>query len=515
MRFAVRVVALACLALAPAGARGAPDELDQSLGSPVTVSFSGTPLEDVLDALRESVRLNVVIDPAVQSNQLRVTGEATGEAAGKFLDRVLAQLKLKRTRWCGAILLHAADVTPGPEPEAGKGVKELEQRVGVGFQRTPLAEVLERIKTRHKVEVFLPSRVRSRMRQEGDTITLRLYSIELRHVLTHICRGLGLTWSWSNGKVELGVPAGDERTAVDSAQLRDVDLRQPQDLQQVEDVDALVKQLAAPSSREGALRRLVAVGDRAVAPVVALLPKADGPTAEAILRLLGKLGKGREPEILAVFKDTNRSLEVRTAAGLTLGQLKAEVAIPTLIEALDDKWFKISETARGALVQIGPPAVAPLRKRYAEERDKVKGAKEGLVYRALLVFGNINDPGAREVLIEALGTQRRKDDRDVALRHHAAIGLGFTGDPHMIEPLIAALEREKVFLVAKYIARSLNWLTDAELPPQAEVWKNWWRDNRDKVLGKKGSAELDDMAQPLKPDFGGLPNIGEGEKKGQ
>lgn len=514
MRFAVRVVALACLALAPAGARGAPDELDQSLGSPITVSFSSTPLEDVLDALRESVRLNVVVDPAVQASELRVTGEASGEAAGKFLDRVLTQVKLKRTRWCGALLLHAPDAVPGPEPEAGKGVKELEQRVGVGFLRTPLSEALERIKTRHKVDVFLPSRVRSRMRQEADTVTLRLYSIELRHVLTHLCRGAGLTWSWTNGKVELGLAAGGER-AVDSAQLRDVDLRQPQELKQEEDVEALVKQLAVPSSREGALKRLAAVGDRVVAPVVDLLPKADGPTAEAILRLLAKLGKGREPEILAVFKDTSRSLEVRTAAGLTLGQLKAEVAIPTLIEALDDKWFKISETARGALVQIGPPAVAPLRKRYAEERDKAKGAKEGLVYRALLVFGNIADPTAREVLIEALATQRRKDDRDVPLRHHAAIGLGFTGDPNMIEPLIAALEREKVFLVAKYIARSLNWLTDAELPPQAEVWKNWWRDNRARVLGKKGTAELDDMAQPLKPDFGGLPNIGEGEKKGQ
>lgn len=507
MRGAVGLVLLAGLGAGPALA--APDDIDQALGTNITISFSSTPLEDALEGIRDASRLNLVVDPSVASSELRVSAESSGGSVKKLLDQLLSQTKLTSSRWCGVLLLHPADTKPPAEPETGKDDPRLTATTSVAFQRTPLAEALERLKSRNKVESFLPSRVRARMRQESESVSLRLWSVEVRHVLTHLARACGLTWSLAGGKVEFALAGGADRQ-VDASQLRDVDLREGLKNQvQQEDVRALAMQLGDPTGREGAMRRLVAVGEAAVPEVVQRLSKADGPTAVAALRVLGRIGAGQEDLILKVLTDVERTLEVRTAAGQALGALKAEKAIPTLIELLDDKWFKISETARASLVQIGAPAVAPLRKRYTEERDKAKNAKEGLIYRALLVFGSIPDDAARSTLLEALKTTR--GPRAVPLRHHAAIGLGFTGDHKMIEPLIEALSEERQFLVAKYIARSLNWLTDAELPPQPETWRTWWKDNRDKFGGKKGSSELDDLSKPLEPDFGTLPKIGKDE----
>lgn len=501
------LVALAGLGFAPVVRA---DDIDQALGTSITTSFSSTPLDDALEAMREVAKLNVVVDPAVPANQLTVTAESSGGTVKSLLDQVLAQNKLVATRWCGALLLHPQGTTPPAEPTTGKDDPRLTARTSVKFDRKPLADALERLKSRDKVEFFLPSRVRARMRQEAESVSLRLWSVEVRHVITHLARACGLTWALNGDKVEFALAGGNDRE-VDASQLRDVDLRtELKDQRQQEDVPALVQQLGDPTGREGAIRRLVAVGERAVPEVSQRLAKADGPTAVAALRVLGKIGKGQEQQILKVLTDQERSLEVRTAAGQALGSLKSEGAIPTLIELLDDKWFKISETARGALVAIGTPAVAPLRKRYLEERDKAKGAKEGLVYRALLVMGSINDEGSRQTLLEALKTTR--GPRAVPLRHHAAIGLGFTGDAKVIEPLIDAMSEERQFLVTKYIARSLNWITDAELPPQPEVWRTWWKDNRDKFVGRKGSSELDDLSKPLEPDFGTLPKIG-GDKQ--
>ena len=503
----VRLLPLSLLLLgAPGLVLAQADEIDQALATEITVSFANTPLEDAVEAVRSAARLNVVIDPSVPAG-LAVTAESSNGKAGKVLDQLLAQHKLKRTRWCGALLIHGAETKPGPEPEVGQDVAELRAKTSVSFAATPLSEALERLKGRSKLEFFLPSRVRARIKTES--VTLKLWSIETRHAITHLARAAGMTWSWVDGKVELAL-AGAARE-VDANQLRDVDLREGPGVEQKEDVGALIAQLGEPGSRQGAARRLVAVGAPAAGPVAASLAKADGPTAAAALSVLAKIGKGHESTIQAIFSDATRSLEVRTAAGQALGALKAESAIPTLIEALADPWFKISETARAALIAIGPPAIGPLQARFEQEQKKTKGAKEGLIYRALLVFGSIPDDRARAVLLEVLET-RGTNDRAVALRHHAAIGLGFTGDPKMVEPLIDALGSEQVFIVAKYIARSLNWITDAELPPQHEAWRTWWGRNKDKFIGRTREKEVDDLAKPLEPDFGNLPPL-EGEEK--
>ena len=108
---------------------------------------------------------------------------------------------------------------------------------------------------------------------------------------------------------------------------------------------------------------------------------------------------------------------------------------------------------------------------------------------------------ATDTLLGALKT--KQGPRAVPLRHHAAIGLGFTGDPKVVEPLIQALDEERDFLVASYISRSLGWITKTQdVQPQASSWRTWWQNNK-KRFGEGSSPDAGEIQLKLGPD--GLP----------
>ena len=187
--------------------------------------------------------------------------------------------------------------------------------------------------------------------------------------------------------------------------------------------------------------------------------------------------------------------------------MKAEDAIPSLIAALDHTWFSVSETARQALVRIGGSVSEKLAGYYRREVAKADG-REGLIYRGLLIFGEIGDETSREVLLEALGTEGGA--REVSIKHHAAIGLGMTGNVEVVEPLIEAMtlaEEKRQFQVVNYIGRSLTWLTDAQNPPRAVEWRAWWEKEQARIrarIARRKELEDSGLDAQVKPDLGGL-----------
>jgi HEAT repeat protein len=195
-----------------------------------------------------------------------------------------------------------------------------------------------------------------------------------------------------------------------------------------------------------------------------------------------------------MFNTLDNPVKVRKKAGETLGQMKAGEAVPDLIDALNDGWFRISETARAALVAIGAPAIPALIERYTREAEGDRGA-DGVVYRSLLIFGEVGTVEAKRVLVKAL--KLRKGKRALSIRHHAAIGLGLSADPRVVEPLILAFEKEKDFRVAKYISRSLTWLTDQEVSAtRRDAWRIWWELEGRRKFKKRQTVDqlLDDVA---------------------
>lgn len=493
------LLALPILAAAPAArAQAEPDPLE----TPFSGSFNGTRLSLVVKAVHDGTKLNVVVDPSVDADALTVTAAATQTPVGTFLAEVERQTSLARTAWCGAVVLHPAGKGPGAEPRLPSSAA-LDARVTMDFTGTPLLFALERLRSRSNMTIEVTARARADAQARVASVNLLVNRMQLKHLLSHLARLSGLEWRVDGDRAVFDAPGAAGR----SVDARPVEL-QGEELAPRVDVAKLLVELRSPATRDGARRQLGAAGKPVAAPVAAALGDMDPPTTIAALQVLQQVGgPAQATPVLALFRDQERPLDVRTEAGQTLGAMRAPAAVPALIDALDDAWFRIAETARVALVQIGEPAVAPLAARFEQAAAQARG-NDGVVYRSLLVFGSIGSERCKRLLLGALKTTQ--GPRAVALRHHAAIGLGFTQDPKMIEPLIQAMEGEREFRVTTYIARSLAWITDEDHGPQPARWRSWWTANRDRILQPK-----DDLYEPLELPLGpdGLPLLEPGGKR--
>lgn len=257
-------------------------------------------------------------------------------------------------------------------------------------------------------------------------------------------------------------------------------------------VDELIKTLQSDDNtpekmgeREAAEKELISRKKASIAPLVNMLERTkSGDAKAAAVRILRKIADPSPADaLLKIYQDPAQPIDLRCEAALALGDAKAVVAIPTLIEGLNDTVsLRVCESARVALENMGATAEDKVVAAYTNERAKKREARENILFRLLLVLGKIGGVKSRETLITALKTNDPKDPHAVALRHHAAIGLGWTKDNNAIEPLIDALEVEHEFNIAKYIARSLEEITHEQFPPQASRWRAWWESNKERIL---------------------------------
>jgi hypothetical protein len=469
-------------------------------GDPLKAEFSGsfseTRLSAVVNAVHEATKTNIIVDSSVDADALLVTTTATRQPLANFLTEVERQTNLAHTAWCGAIVLHPTGKAPAAEPRL-PAAEGLDARLAMTFEATPFMFAVERLRTRTPLEIDVTPRARASVQQRGASLTLRVARMQLKHLLAHMARSADIVWTLEGRKVVFDAPGVEGRT-VDAATIDQPRGDPLTAAAPTVDASKLLADLRTAGGREGARRQLIAAGKQVAQPVAAFIadPNLDPTTLSAALQVLARVGEAAHAEpVLAIFRDANRPLEVRNEAGLALAALKAPSSIGGLIDALDDTWFRIAETARAALVEIGEPAVAPLATRWQAAKDRPSG-NDGLVYRGLLIFGSIGNDRCKQVLLDTLKTNA--GPRAVPLRHHAAIGLGFTQDPKVIEPMIEALERERQFLVASYIARSLSWITDQTLPPQPARWRAWWAQNKEKIL----TPNTDDLYDPVEvPQF--------------
>lgn len=280
-------------------------------------------------------------------------------------------------------------------------------------------------------------------------------------------------------------------------------------------VDELVKGLSgSETERTVSENELPKRGKTAVQGLVSCLQTAENSTEArvAAVKCLRKIkDAGAAQPLLDVYKNAGAPLAVRGEAALALGDLNATNAVPDLIEGLSNNMFKVSETARVALISMGESAVQPVIDAYkkematpenpkAKEKDREAfTARDGIVFRSLLILGDLGGVKARETLCDAL--KATKGSRALGVRHHAGLAIGLLRNSDKdfklaIEPLLAAYEMEKDFSVATIFVRSLEWLTDAhDVPPQPYRWKAWWNVNKDRVLGVTDHSH-DDLLLP-------------------
>lgn len=446
---------------------------DPSLEGKATATFQGTPLNLVVEQLQRQTETNIVLAPGVNggaSVNLRVTDVELKDV----LSKLQSAHKLERTAWAGAWVLHRKGYAlPKFEAPKGKGSRALDLPMSVNYSSSPVSTVAARVQARTKVPVSIPARVRLRLKRSGITANLRLYRVPARHVLDHVALQAGLAWRLEKGRVSL-VARADAPAVAPKTDLT-------MDTKGKADVDRLVARLSSPSvpSREAAVRELILVGKPCLEKVAAALTeggegKLTDSACQAALAVMAEIGDpSHYKAALAVFQDKGRATPVRIAAGDTLGAIGAKEAVKDLIEALNDTESLLrAESARRALVMIGEPAMAPLLERYRVEMKRKKPAW-GVIYRGLFVMGEVGTKESKEELQRALKKAGR-NARSKSIRHHAAIGLGMSNDSKMIPALVTALEEENDFLIAKYITRSLTWLTEEKFPPDAVAWRAWW-----------------------------------------
>jgi HEAT repeat protein len=146
-----------------------------------------------------------------------------------------------------------------------------------------------------------------------------------------------------------------------------------------EEVEAQITRIrqGGLEERRAAVRELVALGERAVGPLIAaLLAEPDPDPRWYMAGALGRIGSpGVAPLLVAMRENTDH--DFRRYAAAVLGEVRGS-AIQPLIEALQDPDREIRQFAALALCRIGDPAVGPLKEACAEGGDVEAKARQVL-----------------------------------------------------------------------------------------------------------------------------------------
>ncbi|MBI4509105.1 MAG: HEAT repeat domain-containing protein [Deltaproteobacteria bacterium] len=182
----------------------------------------------------------------------------------------------------------------------------------------------------------------------------------------------------------------------------------------------LVDALRDEEVRSLAARAIVALGARAVAPLVEIAQEAGGSLRAEIFDILPKLGPfvdGRVASLLVSALD-DEDPDAASAAARALGDLGGKEAIPPLFAALE-------HDLDPGVPQAAAQALAKLARRYYDEVRLLIGArgleKVGIGVFLCSILGSAGRDTDRPVLLGALKTG------DVALRRAAAMALGKLG----------------------------------------------------------------------------------------
>ena len=175
-------------------------------------------------------------------------------------------------------------------------------------------------------------------------------------------------------------------------------------------------------------------------------------------------------------EDYGEPVSIRMDAAKALGELRAEQAIPLLIEKLNHNHNGLSAAAYTALEKIGKPAVPWL----------IAACRAGITFKTIELLGELRDVQAVEVLIISL---THGDEYD---RSNAAKALGMIGDKRAVPFLINALNQDSSSVV-KASASALGELGDpravAPLGELIKKTKNSAVDDYIKALGNIGGVD--------------------------
>jgi type II secretory pathway component GspD/PulD (secretin) len=186
-----------------------PDEearlaIEGALEGPLTVSFAGAPLAEVLDLIREDTGLNIVLDPAAPD--VDVTVQLQGATVRRVFDEALRGQGLQLRIFCGALVVLPTGKDLGVAPRVGPGAAGealSARRVTLNFPGTPYDEVLSFLRDITGLTIEVSPEAERHM--QSLQVHLRVRELNLRQALTLMTHLHGLTWRTEGDALHLEV----------------------------------------------------------------------------------------------------------------------------------------------------------------------------------------------------------------------------------------------------------------------------------------------------------------------
>lgn len=190
---------------------------------------------------------------------------------------------------------------------------------------------------------------------------------------------------------------------------------------------------------------LIAMGKKAVMPIVSVLSGQDERVREKVAFILGNIRSGQAvPTLLELLKDNNG--HVRSASATALGRINDPSAIPLLFKVLADPYPDVQEAAVKALMEMNEHLPA------SNLIELLKDDSPHLRCNAALLLGQLKKSETIPPLSFLL------KDPDEHVRRSAVHALGFFDSPEIVPHLVVAFgdEDHRVRLAALKIIERLG-----------------------------------------------------------
>ena len=212
--------------------------------------------------------------------------------------------------------------------------------------------------------------------------------------------------------------------------------------------------------------------NRSIEPLILSMKDASVLGKWYAIEAFYKIGKPAVIPLIAALE--NNDVEIRRHAVISLGLIRDQSAVESIISLLNDEHVRSDAITSLALIN-DRRAVEPIITLLTDKNEVVRS-------KAAKALGKLGDIRAVEHLIYTL------KDKESRVQVSAAWALGELKAPSAIEPLIATLNDKYKsidrgdILVSKEVANSLNEITGKGFGENPLNWKEWWNQNKENFL---------------------------------
>mgnify|MGYP001070573328 CR=1 FL=1 len=247
-----------------------------------------------------------------------------------------------------------------------------------------------------------------------------------------------------------------------------------QKLKQKKNVRALIKALRYKKSEFIPVDAAYALGEignqMAVPPLIERLQDDSKSVRRAAISALGHLGDpSAVVPLIPMLED--RDVKIREVTALALGEIRDEQAVDALMSKLEDDAKQVSMAAERALIDIADTSIEPRLLALM-----TSGKSERARMHAINLLGALKCRCAVLPLIDLM-----KGSGPGQVRARAAQALGMIADPQAVGPITLCTQYDEDLSVREAATEALGSFGEAVLKKLLELFEDWSNRNRNAI----------------------------------